>query len=742
MRKNFVHSVLILRGFKQKNISLKTNFNKRKYVILGGVLLLLNVVFINLPLLNVVGYEFSVVNALLLYLFGGVISLSKEFPFSLKNMGKLIILILIPLAPGLLSNYLLSVCPLGDSIWFYIIISVPATFIGISTGIISRIVSLKYRILLFIFFTVMMVLSPLEELYFNPQVYFYNPVIAYYPGVIYDELISVDFKLIIYRVLNLFFFGGVVYYLLKSAQIRHKLMVLLTGLITVMLFSVAKPYFGLETDIARINSELVGVTQTEHFVIFHSDSLEAKEIESLKLEHEYYYGVLSREMGFEPSRITTSFVFETRESKKRLIGAGNAEVAKPWLGQIYIERSSIHSSLKHELVHVFSAEVGDGLLRLPEGFNPAMIEGYAMLYENDYRGERIYEMTALAKQKGFNIPIQSLFSGFNFFGSYSGLSYLYSGAFLKFIRENYGSDIVNKLYGETDFEKYTGKDITTLSDQFSSFIDSVEIDYNQNTANLHFGYKPLIKKICPRYLASELQAASELLISGDTSAALDKYDQLLVYSESYTVLRNYFNLLLKEGRVEKADSLLTERMERFRGTGYFYNTRLLKAKSFVYLDNLEDARSQLDSLIIENPNPGYVSAAKMMKIIIENEAIPREFWNYPDSLKEEKLLSYLEKGLYFGIVFEYLELVSKGWTEDQQVEFLEKQIHEYRDAITPQNLWVIANFYYYKFRYESAREYLIKVLNVTNNDTMKWKAEKLLRKLNRFVLMAEMSENG
>ena len=282
-------------------------------------MILLNIIFVNLPLLNVVGYEFSVVNALVLYLLGGIIALAREFPFSAGNLGKIVLLLLIPLIPGLFGNYLLSVCPLSDSIWFYFIIAIPAMFIGISTGIIATVITLKYRILLFIFFTVMMVLSPLEELYFNPQVYFYNPIIAYYPGVIYDELITVDFKLVIYRLLNIGFFSGVLYFLLKYQKLAQKLVVVLSGLILLLLFSLLKPILGFETDISRIKSELGAASNTEHFIIFHSDSLTEKEVKSLKWEHEYYYDLLSKDTGFETSNKITSFVFEDRKTKKELM---------------------------------------------------------------------------------------------------------------------------------------------------------------------------------------------------------------------------------------------------------------------------------------------------------------------------------------------------------------------------------------------------------------------------------------
>ncbi|MEE8414958.1 MAG: MFS transporter, partial [Desulfobacterales bacterium] len=46
------------------------------------------------------------------------------------------------------------------------------------------------------FFGILMLIA--YEIYFNPQVYVFNPFIGFFPGTIYDEGISVSGKLILY----------------------------------------------------------------------------------------------------------------------------------------------------------------------------------------------------------------------------------------------------------------------------------------------------------------------------------------------------------------------------------------------------------------------------------------------------------------------------------------------------------------------------------------------------------------
>ena len=63
----------------------------------------------------------------------------------------------------------------------------------------------------------------------------------------------------------------------------------------------------------------------------------------------------------------------------------------------------------------------------------ALIEGVAEACDGFYDEMNIHFLASIAYKNNFKTNISNLFSGFSFFGNVSGLSYIYSGSFVKFL---------------------------------------------------------------------------------------------------------------------------------------------------------------------------------------------------------------------------------------------------------------------------------------------------------------------
>ncbi len=189
------------------------------------VVLLFNLALLKLPLTNVFGYEFSVINSLLIILLSGIytiyffeINFSKEnrdfIPELFKSLTPLLI---IPFSVSVINSVFSGFCSFIDGLLFYIVITCPSIIIGISLGLISVLIADRFRVVLLFMlcFGILMIIA--YEIYFNPQVYVFSPIIGFFPGTIYDEGISVSGKLILYRFFNLLFFGWII-----SAIVRLK----------------------------------------------------------------------------------------------------------------------------------------------------------------------------------------------------------------------------------------------------------------------------------------------------------------------------------------------------------------------------------------------------------------------------------------------------------------------------------------------------------------------------------------
>ncbi len=472
-----------------------------------------------LPLVNVIGYESSLLSAVLLSFIGGLSAIKflkisggiistrylrkRTWPFYFTLF---IISLLIPFA----STKFLSTCPDIEGILFHLVISLPSLLIGISVGTFSFKVFDKFHYPRFLLVMIIILLLPLIELYRNPQIYFYNPIVGFFPGTIYDEDIQIDQLMLIYRGANLLFFRIVLFFafLIPKHGVKFKISSLvILFLIIPAAFVYVKPMYDLATDVPRLERELKGEAVSENYIIRYPGELSEENVENLVLHHEYFHQLIPRiGLSILPDKIE-SFIFKDRQQKRQLFGAGNADVAKPWLFQIYTQANSYNRTLKHEIAHVFSAEHGISFLKLADNFNPALIEGYAMALENNYDDMDPHYLAKLAEDSGYKVDIKNLFTGINFFGNTSSISYIYSGSFLKFLKDKYGIKKLHDLYGDLDFEKHYGLNIVVLADEYEKFLAALRYSTNSATADLYFGSKPIFKRICVRQRANDLKDA-------------------------------------------------------------------------------------------------------------------------------------------------------------------------------------------------------------------------------------------
>jgi len=193
------------------------------------IILLVNLALLKLPLTNVFGYEFSVINSLLIVLLSGIYTIHFfDINFGKKNRNfipelfkSLILLLIIPFSVSVINSAISGFCSFTDGLLFYIVITCPSIIIGISLGLISVLIANRFRVVLFFMFCFGILMIIAYEIYFNPQVYVFNPFIGFFPGTIYDEGISVSGKLILYRFLNLLFFGWIISAIVRLKRDKH-----------------------------------------------------------------------------------------------------------------------------------------------------------------------------------------------------------------------------------------------------------------------------------------------------------------------------------------------------------------------------------------------------------------------------------------------------------------------------------------------------------------------------------------
>ncbi|NOX18872.1 MAG: hypothetical protein GXO87_11395 [Chlorobi bacterium] len=601
--------------------------------IITFIFLAANIFLMFLPMTNVLGFEFSIVNGIIgAFLLGFAFIHSQNGILKPKIIERdllfqFIFFVIISLVVSILSTLTMQVCPLDDGIYFYLIFSIPSYIVGVSLAALAVLIVERKRYFVFVLLFLATLFSFADEIFFNPQIYFFNPLTGYFPGTIYDEAIKITEKIVYYRIVNLVYFIAIAFaaYRLKNSGGKAKTVFLLIVFFVAAGFGYLKPDLGFATSKAKLTKELGEKIVTDHFVVFCDRRIAPEKREVISKACEFYFSKISAILDDKPTEKIIAFVFYDDAQKKNLFGSKVADVAKPWLNQIFIGQDDFHSTLKHEMAHVFSADFGWSIFKVAKYFNPAMIEGFAMAIENDYDNLDIDYVAAFAKKNGYAFPVTELFSGFDFFGRASSISYVYSGAFIKFLLENYGSEKLKKIYGSLEFEKVYGEKLSSLSYEFEKRLDAVDVLGMKNKAQLYFGRLPIHKKICARTAALQTEKGWSLYARGYFSDAYKTFKRTYVYSGSYSSLIGTVYSLKEMKRYAGALKKLDGEIDKFDSSAYYFSLLLNYADLLALNGKIVKAETKYEELLKIAPSIYYTNLASL-RLFLLNE--------YPLKLKE------------------------------------------------------------------------------------------------------------
>ena len=611
----------------------KISFFKNNLHVYLLIVIIFDLILITLPLTKVFGYEYSVLNSILIVFLSGIysIKLLKNYPNleDQKELTSLLIIsflffIIIPAVISVANSFFTIKCSLWEGFRFYLVITVPSFIIGIALGFFCSIIFKRFRILIFIIIFFLILLIPLLEFYFNPQVYFYNPIFAYLPGTIYDEALSVDLKLIIYRSLNFIFFGGMFYVAYQMHYRKNhstKQFYFFVVVFISALFIYFSPSLRYSTDKGRIENELTGTIESPHFIIHYPVSVNDNLIKDIAIHHEYYYGILSSFFNEKLNRKIESFLFLNDEQKKRLFGSANADVAKPWLLQIYISYDDYNTTLKHELAHCFTSAFAHGPFKVAYGFNPYLIEGAAVAADPIYDENSIHFMAALAYHYGYKLDLKNLFGYLSFFKQTSSISYIYAGSFSKFLIDKYGIDLYKRLYSDLDFKKIYQVPIDSLGISYSNFLDGINTKGNIDKAHYYFGRKSIFYKVCPRYVAHKLNEAWSLYSGKRYNDALGIFEDIFSLGKNYSALIGMADCESNLNNNNRAVSLLKENLPYYKNTAYYYSAEFSLGDILAKQKNYKAADSNYISLLKQNPNRRFYYLAQLRKNLFKDSLI-------------------------------------------------------------------------------------------------------------------------
>jgi len=621
---------------------------KNGLLIYSLVLILINIILTQLPLTRTFGYEFAAFNGLIITILAGLQTFDffnkSEFVFS-ELIINLSILLLIPFVITMINSMLTMFCSFLDGLVFYFLIVGASIVFGTATAIVISLINKSFNKLLFFIIIFLIALIPIVEIYFNPQVYFYSPLIGFFPGNIYDEGLSPDWKLFYHQIIVLIFSLSIIYVYLKRSTffLRFKTIFILGILIAAMLFQFLSPFLGFTTTFTKLDSILAKQIESEPLIL-HYDDIDSTEAKIIALNQEFYYSELYAALKIKPSKKINVYLYNNHEQKKTLFGAGNADVAKPWQYSIYISADSWQNTLKHELAHVFTAEFGTGIFKLASGFNAALIEGMAESLDGMSNDISIKDLTSLAYNTGYVVNVKSLFTGLSFFKGNSSLAYTYSGAFIEFLTQKYGINKVKEFYSSGDFELIFNSKIETVQKEFELSITKSDLSDQKPMADYYFGRLSIIQKVCPRYIGDRLSKAYQKLYDNKFDEAENIFTEINNKTLNYSSLYGLSEIYVKQNKKNEAIQLILNNYNRFKATSYFHY--MIFRLGELYSLNLKNDSAAIcfEKIIKENPNHQlrYLSNTRL-SLIQANKLI--EYLDETDSLKLQ-ILSLLNDKEY------------------------------------------------------------------------------------------------
>jgi hypothetical protein len=638
-----------------------------------------------LPLVNALGYESSLVFALLasaaaaLSTIGRVRRIYAERALDERYVaggtlravrGALLVnllLLVLPLAVLLGNAFFVRNCSLLEGIGFFLLL--PAVSVCFSTAL-AFLCAVFFRRSRTPFFGAMLATFcyALALGYYTPAVFSYNFFYGYFPGFTYDEGMRITPVLVSFRMVTLaaglfLFWLGLL--LLREAgreqAFRGKALALLRalvhpgqrGLAAISLtlaagLSIFRCDLGYEATASFIREQLGGMIRTRHFVIyFPRGAYTPDELSRVTDEHEFRYHQIAGLFAVQEPEPVESYIYPSSEVKLRLIGAGNTNIAKPWSRQLHVTRQSLSATLKHELVHVMAARFGRPVIRA--SFSMGLTEGLAMAVDWDWGVRTPHVYAAAMRELDLAPEIATLMTPAGFMTHSSQISYVLAGSFCRFLMDRYGIRKLLLVYGSEEYARHYGRPLRVLIAEWQEFLDGIELDDTDlAAAEVFFRQPSIFTKTCPRVLGERNRTAARELGAGNAAAAESLYALSYQEGHAYDALAGLITAAQRLGKYDSVVARLDRTVSADPHPARFLPLSLLRGDACWGQGNIPGALQLYEALRTVDLTDAYTEASGVRLLALGDEELRDRYRRYfltviPDSVRLRMLDSLGEE---------------------------------------------------------------------------------------------------
>ena len=554
-----------------------------------GVLAL---VLANVPLFNILAFEFCAVMALSISFAGAHIALTvlqqmKRSPEALTGPPRQIVfrcfwnalisnasLLLLPLGIILLNAFRVKNCDFGEGFLFFAILPLISCLYATAAGVFFGFWIQKRwaAYLAYLGYLLLSCVPVVINLIFHPPVFAYHSTFGYFPGPIYDFVIRITGALLIARTETLLWVSLFLGLTVSTCEVSRKtglmpklrwrklvgpitkrvpLYLLIVGLFGFQFYAGALGIRPTREDVAR---KLGGFRETTHFEIFYARELEPQ-IERIAEDCEFQYAQLSDYLmpeGEVLSRKVRAYIYASPEQKKRLIGARRTSIEDPFGYGFHIHAQGFpHPVLKHELAHVFTVPWSPLKVSLKIGLH----EGIAVAADWEEGRLTGHQWAKAMRQMEIAPPLSGIM-GFGFWGHAGSRSYLLAGSFVRFLVDTYGIEKFKGVFPTGNFVKHYGKDLYSLEMEWIEFLENVPLSDNDIAYTTYrLQQRSVFERVCAHEMAAWRDTAWQAYYQKDFVTAVQTFETML--SAEPNNLSTRYGLMYSAYRMQDYDKALS-----------------------------------------------------------------------------------------------------------------------------------------------------------------------------------------
>lgn len=498
----------------------------------AGVLLTTAVVLCFVPLFNLLAFEFAFAMGIPVAICAGLTGARADgrtvWHRWLSAMRTAAVLAALPLIPISLNALRVRNCDWSEGFAFYLLLPGLTVIIATAWGVLAGQLTRRRRLAFWAILLTSVGWS-IARFWLDPPVDAFNPFLGYYPGSIYDEVVPIGDRLLWSRAEDL---GWAIAAVAGAGLARAPRAMILAGLTLAgaVGLRVGATAHDVHRDAAHVQQALGAHRATRHLDIYHPKAWSKDHVDALATDLEFAYSELATFLVKTPAERPALYLYPSRPTKKRLMGAGRTRIAKPWQRSIHVHSPKVGDAVSiHELAHVFSAELSNSPLHLSmRGPLPHMglIEGLAVAATWESGRLDPHHWTAAMRKAGVAPKLSNLLSPTGFLSKNSRTAYTLCGSFVRFQHDAEGAAAVEATY--RNGHVMPPERLDTLVAAWEAHLDTLPVDARALLeAQARFDRPAIFRKVCAHEIAALRRTAAQAISRNDLTAALGHLDTLL-----------------------------------------------------------------------------------------------------------------------------------------------------------------------------------------------------------------------